>query len=562
VSIVPAAAPRPETQEEILAAALAARNERDIPAEDDSWIIEDSDGDRPAELAGLDGEQLDELIAAASPGPSGQGRLPGPGWLTELGEQVAVPAGPTWLTERDEFSAPAPAGRPEVGPADFLPGSGLGGAAGFAEGGVLDGLPPGLPLAGFAEDAHARLAGLSDDELIGVLRAWRRQTSWAQARELAAITELARRRPADGTPPGRPGQLPGNVSEFTADEVALALTLTRRSAGAQLDMALALADRPATAAALEAGTIDLLKVRVIIDGVAGLAPEHATAVEATVLPEAPGMTSGQLRAAVADAVLAADPDAARKQREEDLKDARVECSTDPAGTANLAGRNLPCAETLAADKRLGQVARAWKKQISAAWKQADPGEVQPRPAVGTDLLRARAYLALLLGQWVDSPPADLLPPAVAAGSGACTGNGRPGPSSSTGDRVIQGDQHVPPGLRRDCQSAAASADGPDRGLPPLAGQVFLTLPLATLLGLSDAPGGAAGYGPVDPDTSRALARAAAGHPAAGWHLIITDPHGRAVGYAHAPRAGPARGHPADGWTITLTTERIARGQSP
>jgi hypothetical protein len=67
---------------------------------------------------------------------------------------------------------------------------------------------------------------------------------------------------------------------------------------------------------------------------------------------------------------------------------------------------------------------------------------------------------------------------------------------------------------------------------------------------------------VDPDTSRALAHAAAGHPAAGWHLIITDPHGRAVGYGHAPRAGPARGHPADGWTITLTTERIARGQSP
>ncbi|MDR3034392.1 MAG: hypothetical protein LBV78_14980, partial [Kitasatospora sp.] len=60
-------------------------------------------------------------------------------------------------------------------------------------------------------------------------------------------------------------------------------------------------------------------------------------------------------------------------------------------------------------------------------------------------------------------------------------------------------------------------------------------------------------------------------------LIITDPHGRAIGYGHAPRARlargpaprarparghPARGHPADGWTITLTTGRIAPGQSP
>ncbi len=278
-------------------------------------------GDRPAELAGLDGAELDGLLAAsASADPS------------------------------------------EAGP------------GGFAEGGVLDGLAPGVALAGFAEGAHARLAGLTDDELIGVLRAWARQESWAQARKLAAVAELARRRPADRTPPASQGDFPASLSEFTADEVALALTLTRRSAGAQLDLALALAARPAIAAALEAGDIDLLRVRVIIDGITGLSPEHAAAVEAAVLPDASGMTTGQLRAAVARAVLAADPDAARRQREEDLKDARVECWTDPAGTANLAGRSLPCAETLAADKRLCRIAAAWKKQIAAAWRQADPAQ--------------------------------------------------------------------------------------------------------------------------------------------------------------------------------------------
>jgi hypothetical protein len=276
------------------------------------------------------------------------------------------------------------------------------------------------------------------------------------------------------------------------------------------------------------------------------------------------MTSGQLRAAVGRAVLAADPDAARRQREEDLKDARVECWADPAGTANLAGRRLPCAETLAADKRLGLIARAWKKQLAAAWKRADPGGELPRPEAGADLLRARAYLSLLLGQPLDAPPADLLPGAAAPG--ACP-DGEPAAGALASD--------LPPGLR-------PPQPGPGDALPPLAGQMFLTLPLATLLGLSDAPGQAAGYGPVDPETSRALARAAAGHPASGWHLIITDPHGRAVGYGHAPRGrgtrpagtrgpgvggpgarGPgAHGHPADGWTITLGTERIARGQSP
>jgi hypothetical protein len=563
VSIVPAAAHRPQAQEEILAAALAARDERDIPAEDDSWVIEDSDGDRPAELAGLDGNQLDELIAAAPARPPG---LPGPGGLDGLadpGQLAAAAPGcrcRNGLAELGELAAAAPAGPCRNGPAGLVAGGGPGSGAGFAEGGVLDGLAPGVVLAGCAEDAHAALAGLTDDELVGVLRAWARQESWAQARKLAAITELARRRPADGTPPGRPGQLPANVSEFAADEVGLALTLTRRSAGAQLDLALALAARPATAALLEAGAIDLVKVRVIIDGVTGLAPEHAAAVEAAVLPDAPAMTSGQLRSAVADAALAADPDAARRDREERLKDARVECWTDPTGTANLAGRDLPSAETLAADQRLRQIARAWKKQLAAAWKHADPDGQLHRPAAGTDLLRARAYLALLLGHAAGAPPADLMP-------GGAAHYASPAPSASPGpgaphDTAPAGPPapDLPPGPGR-------PAPGPGDALPPLAGQVFLTLPLATLLGLSDAPGRAAGYGPLDPDTGRALARAAAGHPAAGWHLIITDPHGRAVGYGHAPRARPASGHPvpghpADGWTITLTTERIARGQSP
>src|SRR5215469_16258147 len=416
VSVVPAAGPRPETQEEILAATLAARDVRDIPAEDVSWVIVDSDGDRPAELAGLDGAELDELLAATPARPPCPSRPSEPPRLSRLG-------GPTGLAELGELAAAAPAGPCGSGPAGLVIEGAPSGRAGFAEGGVLDRLAPGLALAGFADDAHAGLAGLTDDELIGVLRAWRRQASWAQARELAAIAELARRRPADRTSAWPSAKFPAGVSEFAADEVALALTLTRRSAGAQLDLALALAARPGTAAMLEAGEIDLLKARVIIDGITGLAPGHAAAVEAAVLPEAPGMTSGQLRAAVAHAVLAADPDAARRNREEQLKDARVECWTDPAGTANLVGRSLPCAQTLAADQRLGQIARAWKKQLGAAWKYASPDGELPRPAAGTDLLRARAYLALLLGQPVDSPPADLLPGPATQPCGSHTGLG-------------------------------------------------------------------------------------------------------------------------------------------
>jgi hypothetical protein len=54
--------------------------------------------------------------------------------------------------------------------------------AGFADGGELDVLGPGVPLAGFADDAHTRLAALTDDELIGVLHTWRRQTCLSTVR--------------------------------------------------------------------------------------------------------------------------------------------------------------------------------------------------------------------------------------------------------------------------------------------------------------------------------------------------------------------------------------------
>src|SRR5580704_6087987 len=196
VSAVPAAAPQPPSQEEILAAALAALTAADIPPGEDGGALPDPDTGRPAELAGLAGPELEELLAAQ----------------------------------------PAPV--PEALPAGVLPRDGTGGGTGFADGGPLDVLVPGVALGGFADDAHARLAAVSDDELIGVLRAWWRQTSWAQARALAAIAELARRRPGRHCPPAPPGELPVRLSEFLGDEIAMALTLTQAAADTQLGLAL------------------------------------------------------------------------------------------------------------------------------------------------------------------------------------------------------------------------------------------------------------------------------------------------------------------------------------
>ncbi|HEX4258261.1 MAG TPA: DUF222 domain-containing protein, partial [Streptosporangiaceae bacterium] len=257
---------------------------------------------------------------------------------------------------------------------------------GFAAGGVHD---TGVPDASLAEMADAatrdgRLAGLSDDELIGVLGAWRRLESWSSAGVLAAIAELARRRPADGIPPAPPGQFPAQISEFASDEVAAALTLTGPAAAVMSEVAVDLAVRlPGTFRAQHAGLIDYPRARLIAELTRLLTDEQARQVEAKILPAAGGQTTGRLRAVLARAVIEVDPEAATRRREEAQKDPRVRRWREDAGTAALAGYCLPPAEVLAADQRLTGRALA----LRAAGL---PGPLEE--------LRARAYLDALLGR--------------------------------------------------------------------------------------------------------------------------------------------------------------------
>ena len=178
------------------------------------------------------------------------------------------------------------------------------------------------------------------------------------------------------------------ISPFASYELSLALTLTGRSAGAYLDFAVELATKlPETMAALDAGQIDIIRARIIAEATHVLSAGHTAAVEDRIFPRAGQQTSGQLRAALARAVLAADPGAARARREEAQRDARVLRWREDAGTAALCGRDLPSADVLAADQRISARAR----QLRSAGL---PGTL--------DELRARAYLDFLLGR--DSMP--------------------------------------------------------------------------------------------------------------------------------------------------------------
>src|ERR1700677_539046 len=119
------------------------------------------------------------------------------------------------------------------------------------------------------------------------MRAWQRIESGASASGLAAVAELARRRPAQGTAPAAPGQFPEQVSEFAVDEVAAALTLTSQAASTSMALGLDLAVRlPATFRAHHQGCIDRAQARLIAEATRILSDADARQVEAQILPRA------------------------------------------------------------------------------------------------------------------------------------------------------------------------------------------------------------------------------------------------------------------------------------
>jgi hypothetical protein len=358
--------------------------------------------------------------------------------------------------------------------------------AGFAAGGFGDRLAPGAVLAAFTEDMWADgLDRLDDDELAGLLCAWRRLSSWAAAGEAAVVTEFARRRSAAGL----------RAIEHLDDEIAALLTLTSRAAGKLTGIASGLARLPRTAAALRAGEIDWPKAVVIADETSCMTDSDAAAVEQRVGPAAPGLTTGQLRLAVRRAMLAVDAEAAIKRRKKAEKEARVETWTESSGTGALAGRDLPPGQVIAADQRIDALAR-WLKDNGADGSLAQ--------------LRAKVFTALLTGQ----RPETLLPDPTANSSGrAGAGSDEPG---TVGPDWAGGSAGWPTGLR---------------------GSVNLTVPLTTWLGLTMQPGEAAGLGALDAETCRDLAAALAANPASRWCLTVTGSDGRAVSHGCA-RASP------------------------
>jgi hypothetical protein len=216
--------------------------------------------------------------------------------------------------------------------------------------------PPGPQLAVCLSGGKRHLAELTDTELLQVAAAARRQTSWAQARELAAIAELTERRTraeADGDSDYR--TLPAR--ESVAEELAAALTVTGNTAATLVHLAERLTGRLSdTGAALETGHLDLAKARVISDLTDQLPEPVARRVEAAALPKAPAQTTGQLRRAIKRILQRLAPEAIEEREREAVQQRRLEIWDTPSGTTDLGLCDLPAEDAHAIFNKISAAA--------------------------------------------------------------------------------------------------------------------------------------------------------------------------------------------------------------
>jgi hypothetical protein len=258
--------------------------------------------------------------------------------------------------------------------------------------------------------AERRCPGASDNEVVGLVRAWAALESWAAGAKLGVIRELIRRDAAgspgasaasnvsgtsaasDGEPgAGGSGDLPGSWSASLRYELAQALACSTQSAETTVWLAWEQGARlPGTGALLDGGILTYAKARAVTETFRYLSGADAARAEGLILDQLAGKTFTQVLRLAEQTALTVDPELAERRREQARKyDARVTFLREPAGTAALSGRDLPPDEALAAMASVN--ARADEYRDSGAF-----GDVR------MDVLRAQAYLDLLNGITADA----------------------------------------------------------------------------------------------------------------------------------------------------------------
>ncbi|WP_395403107.1 DUF222 domain-containing protein [Arthrobacter sp. UC242_113] len=277
-------------------------------------------------------------------------------------------------------------------------------------------------------------------------------------------------------------------------EVAGALTVSEGSAERLLvDSAKLTRDLPLTLGALGSGKLSWQHVRIMCEETDGLSPEAAAAFEAHFLdPDAPNaargcpageLTPGRFRAKARYWRERHHPVSIETRHTKSVKDRRLEYAPDRDGMAWFSAY-------LPADKAAG----IWNRTTAAARAMQGPTESRTLTQ-----LRVDAFATWLLTAGhpldgaVDGPPPDVLP-----------ADSTPAPEMPA--------REMPAG-------DALAGDALAGGVPSPTAQVLVTVPVFSLLGLSDEPATLDGYGPIPPSMARRLVA----DGATSFHRVLTDP---------------------------------------
>lgn len=372
-------------------------------------------------------------------------------------------------------------------------------------GGTLERLaeiPPGAALAAALDSFE--LSCVPNERIVDVLAARYRQLAHDQAQMLATLVELGRATPDVGPGVARRA---AHVQPWASGEIAAALTLTHRTADRELHFAETVLGLPLVFAALRAGRIDRGKVWVFADHLhplaCGLTDPQIEAVCSRLVPLAAGWTTGQLAARLLRAIIAVDPEHARRRYDRAVRDRQVCGYLDHTGTVTIAATGLSTDEAAAACERLERLAAVVKRA-------GHPG----RPAQ----IEADLFLGLLDGRFHHKTEAQIV--------GALLG---------------RSDDVAAPDLNESETPTRSRSPGPGPG--EAGAGVEIRVGLSTLLGLDDLPGEIPGLGPVLASVARKVVAAQA--RGAQWRFAVTDAGGY-LDLAGVIRRRPSSGLHADG----------------
>ena len=317
---------------------------------------------------------------------------------------------------------------------------------------------------------------LEPSERVSYLAASEKLSGWVhvvQARALVAVSDAVKEATA-----GERGSASMQQS-WIADEVAAVLHVAPRTATWRVNAGCAVVrDWPILGREIAAGRLTIAQAREIYEGVAVLSgtlsesgDDLSEIAVGDLIPIARDLPPARLRERVARMVTSLDPAAAARRRQEverDHTDVTIWAEAD--GMACLAARG-PAPDNVAVRELIDARAKVMREHAAA------------------DDARS-------LGQWRHA--------ALLAAFGL-TPVGRATNLSSTPDQTGP------------VAGPMASSSGRVTDAPRV--EIRVTVPLTTLLGLTDAPGELEGYGPLDPDLVRTLAADA------DWTRWVTDPVG-------------------------------------